>query len=309
MTTTSMSMARRAVEILQEQGVAVALLHGRDRWEQGTVSSDVDLVVDRPVSTFGPAFFPALMLAECFPIVVWNYELGASSIFIVDAACIEGVQIDLNYDARGDGPYGLRSGAVLERTRSGTSPPYVNEIDEWLYSTRKRLVKRQDDRARELLARRPDTAENLEQRGSEIFTPAAARSVSVAIRTGQLPVHRSSPRVATYQRRAARAVTRVRQPAGYWVDLLGAPNDVARACAEIDRRFARILPRVEILNGAGVRQVGSILRGLITRLRPGLVISSGMRRSCTPIDLFLEVDVALERAAETLVRAMAARYA
>src|SRR5436190_23544559 len=98
MATTSMSMARQVVEILSEQGVAIALLHGTDNWDQGLVSSDVDLVIDRPLSAFANRFFRSLARAECFPIVAWNYDLGATSVFVVDRVLDRAVQIDLNYD-------------------------------------------------------------------------------------------------------------------------------------------------------------------------------------------------------------------
>ena len=303
-------MARQVVQILAGQGVAVALLHGGDRWDHGVISSDIDLLVDRPLSEFADRFFHALDRAGSLPIVVWNYDVGATSVFVVDRDCDRAVQLDLNYDRDGTGRYGLRSGAVLQRARSDGTLARIDDVDEWLYSLRKRLVKRQHERVRDLLATRPTEARELTSRAAEIFAPHAASVVCAAIEADEIPRWRPSPpRPASYAGRVRRAVARVAQPIGFWVDLRGAPADVMRASAHIEERVARILPAVEVLGRTSTRQVWSIPQAVLARLKPRLVVSSGLRRPLAPVDLVLTVDPDLGRVTSTLVRAMAARNA
>jgi hypothetical protein len=303
-----MSMARQVVQILAGQGVAVALLHGGDRWDHGVMSSDIDLLVDRPLSEFADRFFHALDLAGSLPIVVWNYDVGATSVFVVDRVLDRAVQIDLNYDIEGAGRYGLRSAAVLQRVHSGVTPR-IDDVDEWLYSIRKKVVKGQDERVRDLLANRPADAAALESRAAEVFVPQAAQSVRAAIRTGEISRRRPSHRIADYPSLGRRALMRIAHPVGFWVDLRGAPRDVTRASAHIEERSARILPAVDVLRRTWTRQVLSTPHAIVSRLKPRLVVSSGMQRPLAPVDLVLAVDKDMDRATSTLVHAMAARHA
>jgi len=48
---------------------------------------------------------------------------------------------------------------------------------------------------------------------------------------------------------------------------------------------------------------------VLARLKPRLVVSSGLRRPLAPVDLVLTADPDLGRVTSTLVRAMAARNA
>ena len=142
MGTTSLEMARRVVGILLEQPVTVALLDGFDRWDRGEPASDIDVAVSRSLASFGPKFFESLAVADCFAVVIWNYDIDASSVFVVDENVDEGVRVDLYYDDVGAGQYGLRARAVLARIDASTSPPRIDSVDAWLCSLRERLTRR-----------------------------------------------------------------------------------------------------------------------------------------------------------------------
>jgi len=304
MGTTSLEMARRVVGILLEQPVTVALLDGFDRWDRGEPASDIDVAVSRSLASFGPKFFESLAVADCFAVVIWNYDIDASSVFVVDENVDEGVRVDLYYDDVGAGQYGLRARAVLARIDASTSPPRIDSVDAWLCSLRERLMQRQQLRAEALLADRPATDAALDARAAEIFEPRAAEGVRAAVETGRIPPRRLARALGDYPGLASRGMERLRHPAGFWVDLRGEPAVVERTATHVRERFAKVLPRVESLTSGP----GAIPRGMAGRLKPELVISRGMRRPLAPVDLTLEVDTGPDATTQAIVRGMADRY-
>jgi hypothetical protein len=240
MATTSPAVARTAVDALLERGVPFAFLHGEDELARGEPISDVDLVLGVPAETAIRASAPAWADAGLLPVVLWPYDLGGNTLFLANADASEGVQLDFMHDRFGHGRLRLRSDALLQGAARGDRWPRVAERQELTYLLAKRRWKGQRDRAVSI-------AEHLERYGGP--DPQTAHQ-----------------RRRHHPARAGRALQRLRQPIGFWADVLPAP---APAVAE---RFGRFLVRSVTISGP--RQVLDLPPVL---LRPGLAVTSGWR--------------------------------
>jgi hypothetical protein len=309
MATTSALFARATLDaLLEAPGIQFALLHGPASWDEpGLVVSDVDVVTDASIAHVAANWFPRLRARGLMPIVMWNYDLDATSVFVVDAQCGEGAQIDLSYSKKGRGRYGLMAASLVARSRDAAPYPRLHPVDEWLYTVWKRHAKGQEDRLSNLLIERPADEAALARRASMIFHRDVAARVSAIVR-GEDGRQRS--RVMELLPRADWAARRVLRPAGFWVDMASRDRDVvAQVTAGVERRVARVLPHVCSLGSTSTgRSTKSWTRALATRLRPGLVLSTGAPTAGLPIDLRMRVDGDVDSTLAEIVRVMADRH-
>lgn len=260
MATTSAELAATVLDCLTASGVEFAILHGEAAVAQGVCSSDVDVVTRADAHSIIARAHARLRDHGLHPVVVWPYDVGSTSVFVVDAAAINGAQFDILHDPVGSGHYGVRAGAILSNSQPGTRWRRAAADDEQLYLIRKRLRKGQHDRLAALLAQARDApADNLVARATQVFSAQSAAAVRAAIR------HRPPPpdplrRVRAAAANASRIVSRLRHPVGFWV-AVGGP--AARPTAEVvTARFGRLLPAAGCGTARGllesVRQVAPV---------------------------------------------------
>jgi hypothetical protein len=172
------------------------------------------------------------------PVVIWPYDVGSASVFVVDAHAQHGAQFDILHDISGAGHYGVRAAAVLARAQPGARWNRAAPDDELLYLIRKRLRKGQRDRLAELLAT-AESAGGLGGRAQELFSGPSAAAVTAVLdgRPGPAdPLRRVRAAVVNSRRIASR----LRRPVGFWVAVQG---EASRSTAEVVAdRFARVLP-------------------------------------------------------------------
>lgn len=294
MATTSGRLALAAVDAVARSGVGFCVLHKEEELAAGHVTSDVDLVVDRPVDEVVAAVTERWRHAGLFPVVVWPYDVGGTgSVFLADATAADGVQIDLLHDPQGAGRYGVLSRRVLQAVRPGSRFPVAGPEAATAYEVVKRIQKGQPELARALI----------QEHGSAEVADAArgflradmANAVATFTAGGEATARRGRPSIA-------RLVRRLRHPVGAWVALTNAGLGPTLAS-----RFGRFLPTAVF---AGSVSTASWLPSVApVRWRPGLVFTEdgGSRPWPFRPDLVVEAG-SVEEACGLVVSHLAGRH-
>lgn len=238
--TTSGELAATVLDCFAEAGTDLAILHGEATVAGGDCSSDVDLVARQPAAALVAAARDELHRHDLHPVVIWPYDVGSASVFIVDGHARQGAQFDILHDATGSGHYGIRAAPVLAHSRPGVRWRRAAPEDELLYLIRKRLYKGQQDRVAALLLRASDrSVDRLSVRARQLFSDPSAAVVQATVQR-QPPPHDRLRSVRGAVVNSGRLVSRVRHAVGFWVAVTGAD---ARSAAEVVAgRFERVLP-------------------------------------------------------------------
>lgn len=238
-----------------------ALLHHADDLAEARARSDADLVAAGSIAEVVRSLAAAPLASRGLGLVmVWPYDVGSASLFVVRRERPGGAQLDVTVDAAGRGAYGLRAPRFLERTATGGRWPVVDPLDGLVYRLVKRLRKGDPDaRARVLAEARASDRALLVARSREVLAPPAARALADAL-AGD-PVRRTGrARPATF----VRLMARVRRPVGVWIHADREPVPV-----DLPAAFSGVIPHVEI---ASPRAVGDIV---VLRYRAALVFTAG----------------------------------
>lgn len=279
--TSDPQLAITALDALERVGVSFAVLHREGATAHGLATSDVDIVADRPAVEALRAVTPSLVSEGLAPIMVWPYDLGGTaSIFFSVEDASAGAQIDILYDPKARGQYGLRSESALAVARQGERWHRLSSPHETAYLVRKRAAKGERSELVRMATEVADVQEVLRAAG-EIFTD---ESVEVVRKWSVDP--NTTPLAAPRPRRLGRVLKRIRFPVGFAIVMEG---EVEEGVEEISNRFSKFLPLVTLQPcpkpGPGrlswyATDVGPV------RWRAGLVIAVGKSiGSFLPFDL------------------------
>jgi hypothetical protein len=299
MATTSPRLAVAALDAMRSSGVTFALLHGAERLTSERLS-DVDVVVDRDAASVISASMAGWREQGLRPVVSSRYDLGGTAVFLSTRDASDGVQLDLMFDPRGRGPYGLKSHELLATGAIEDSFWQVSPEATLLYLWRKRIDKGQQERLTELR----QGGKAIDRSGllalSEVLTgsPTTAQEI-----LGELPPG-SSRRHLYPGRELSRLAHRVGRPIGFWAH--ASSQEIA---VGLSKRFGRFLVSTAITETPPpARQPVWWLRKVLPfRLRPSLVTSWGRFPSPLAPDAVLDAQQPDEAATE-LTSAMAARF-
>ncbi|MFZ0012861.1 MAG: hypothetical protein WAL25_01980 [Acidimicrobiia bacterium] len=298
MPTTSSDAALRALRGLAEAEVDYAVLHGADKLLSGGIS-DVDTVVgETPQSILRKARGP-WEHHGLYPVVTWPYDIGGTeTVFLVDRSVAEGVQLDLLFDPRGLGKYGVRSAPLLA-TSGGQSIPLISETAGLIYLWRKRTVKGNQDALDELRFAARDVDEDELRSSSEAITGSTRTASELKGETEP-----AKPGGSHRSVRARRLLDRVLHPIGLWAHVGQRP---------LAEDLARRLDRVLVIGRAGAVPAGPLelwwyaSRIRPTTSRPGVFVSYGrVPRWCPRPDLVV-ADKTPDEATSALVAYMNSR--
>jgi hypothetical protein len=292
--------AAEALDAFERAGVSFAFLHDEGAAANGRISSDVDIVVDRPAIEVVRTVTQGLREVGLAPVMVWPYDIGGTaSIFLSTEDASAGVQIDLLYDPQARGQYGVRSESALAGALPGARWRRLNPSHEIAYLVRKRAAK--GDRATlEEMADEVDDIGGILNAASEILTDAGVHVVREWCKNPkETPLGAPRPRVLE------RAVNRARFPVGFAVALGGRPSGEIQ---EISKRFSSFLPFVALEDTPHrflERLSWYISHVAPVRWRPGLFIAvDAPSKGPLPFDLF---EGASSIRASRIVEAMASR--
>ena len=268
------ALASSVIDAFGEQGIRFAVLHRASDLREGTVESDVDLVVADPPLEIVGRLQGALDRLDLKAVMVWRYDAGETlTIFLARSDLSDGLQLDLLCDRRGVGKYGVRTDALLDATEPGRWPQLL-PLPEKLYLLRKRLVKKQQDRVRQLVAEIGTyPPREVELNIDRLLVAKAARSVRAAL-NGQMT---QSGTATPWRSRILRWARRAVKPTGAWIH---GEALTAETAWEISDRLKGYIPRVEVGPAKGwwwrLRHVEP------RRRRPALVITFGRNAAGVP---------------------------
>lgn len=300
MATTNARLAVAAIDAMRSSGVTFALLHGAERFSEERLS-DVDVVTDRDATSVISASTAGWLERGLRPVVSSRYALGGTSVWLSTRNASDGVQLDLMFDPRGRGPYGLKSHELLATAAEGEDGfRQISPEATLLYVWRKRSDKGQQDRLRELREGRKTFDRSGLLALSEALTgsPRTAREI-----LGELPPG-SQGRPLHPGRELGRLVHRARRPIGFWAH--ASSREIA---IDLSSRFGRFLVSTSSTETPPpARQPVWWLREVLPlRLRPSLVTSWGRLPAPLAPDTVLDAQQPNEAAIE-LTAAMAARF-
>lgn len=270
MATTSPELATDLLRAFTREGIDYALLHGAAQLQARGPISDVDVVIGNVPKVSVPVAIRIAGAVGLYPVAVWKYDVGACTLFLVTDAMEQSVQLDLLYDPHGRGKYGLRSPALLGGAYTENGLSMVSQVDETLYLLRKRIVKRDFNRAHQArVALSSHNRSAVDKRIKDVFDRHVAHLVRRFLDESQATV--SLPEVVSRPMSTASRVRwiidRVVAPAGVTVGPL--PADLAQVVAS---RLMRGLPRVEVINND---QLCLRVRAEATKRRAGAVVLVG----------------------------------
>jgi hypothetical protein len=265
----------RVLDVFNEAAIPFAVLHGEELIGSDSLRSDVDVVVGLPVSTVIARVLKSIEAAGLRIAVRWPYDLGdgTSSLFFTTPNGDQGAQVDLLYDPKGLGRYGLHSNAILDNSVPGKRYRVPSELDRRLYLLQKRLRKHQLGRVaaeRERFVGSFTAREGLE-RAKTLFSPDSRNRIIAALETGAT---RARFQLPSTLRNLPRRLRRIRRPIGLWVELVGSDEVAEQLAGALVSRFGRWL----VVASRGRRPVaGSTVPWLWAvsqvRLRAGLYVS------------------------------------
>lgn len=299
MATTDGRLALAAARAVLDSNVTAAVLHGGEKLLAERVTSDVDLVADRPLADVVQAVRETWKVSGLYPVVVWPYDVGGTgTVFLANQDASQGVQIDVLHDPLGRGQYGARSVALLGQSELRAGLSQVPDEVAAPYLLSKRLRKGEFDVARSIVA--DQRGPELEMQARRVLSPKASSQVLSFIESGTWRRRSSPPKLG-------HTVHRLRHPVGAWI-AVGGPESGAGVDL-LAARFGRFLPHsVIIRSSAGWWERLRSLYG--TRWRPGLVFQASARGfpGIRP-DLCLEEWSGVDQAARSIVSGLSHRLA
>lgn len=307
MPTTNPALARMLLDRLASSPIRFALLHRADDLIDGTLRSDVDLVVSGPPAEALPTLTDVASDVGLHLVCTCHYDVGGCSTFWATADASDGVHLDMSHDLSGDGRLGLRTGPLLDAACTDGRWAVVHPDDGLLYLLRKRHWKQDGQRLDALRSSLSATErQRLKSRAEELFrngmVPLARELID-----GALP--RRGPTLSSPTRQSLRLLHRMQEPCGFWVEFSGPERDaVARG---VERRFSRFLVRTTTTPRARPLLTPSwYLRSIApVRFRAGLVASTTRHAGRWPLpDLSIAAPVDEREAAVAVVAAMASRH-
>ena len=234
------------------------------------------------------------------PILFWPYDVdGTASIFLSTGDARDGIQIDVLHDPFGRGRYGFRSKAMLDHVIPGEMFPRLDPETTRTYLARKRMVKGQAERFRQLT----DHSGGLPL-ADEILSPRAAAAVKSAVGAANVRARRF------VKLQPGRWGRRLRRPIGAWVHVGGGPASTSTALG-VARRLERFIPHVRVgpLPPVWRRPLWWAWHVAPIRWRPGVFVSHDSDESMTPRQcdvLVMEADN-IDHACQQIVDALANR--
>ena len=277
MATTDARLAAAVLDSLAQSGLEFAVLHGEQGIARGESVSDVDVVVAMKPRLVIERASASLESAGLRPIMIWDYDVGGTAtVFLTTSDASDGVQLDLMYDPHGQGTYGARCGPMLASRVNGERWPTVGEAHRIAYLIRKRHVKKDAERLRELLSEArlfPQTEFSSLVR--ETFASRVAVSILDLVAGGRSS-HIPLPR-GYRASNAARGARRLLRPTGFWVEITG--ESATALALGVARRFERFLPVVAMSRRprGGLAQMSWIMSKVVpVRWRAGVFVSVGI---------------------------------
>ena len=304
--TNSPDLAAAALDALATAGIRFAVLHDEKAVALRTVSSDIDIVVGIPGRRVIESSRRVIEESGLIPVVIWPYNYGGLTVFLITRTADRGVQLDMLFDPDGRGRYGLRSEAAIRSSREGIRWPVLDRDIELAYLLRKRHLKGDSATLKELLTvARQRWQSGLPDHVEDALSSVAARQIASLV-AGRLDKN-AGPGARHRIQNGPRVLNRIARPIGFWVEISGVGRD--GEAQELVGKFGNILPHVgcsprpEAFNKNlfwWARQVAPV------RWRPGLYVSTAERGSAWA-DLSLEAGQPGN--VERLVGAMSARLA
>jgi hypothetical protein len=292
MATTDGKLAAEAVRVLARSGVLMAVLHREDELAAGSVTSDVDLVVDRPLAVVVEKAGPGWRHLGLRPLIVWPYDVGGTgTIFLSTSDASDGIQIDVLHDPAGRGQYGARSGVLLDRTEDGDAFSRVADTYADAYLLAKRLRKGELGAAADIVAR---SGLALRSVAAEVLRKDVANLV-LSFVDGSDP--------GRFPRRAAdpvRLARRILSPIGGWIDV----GDEALA-HELSARFGRFLSLSTVAVGSSPSWMISVAS---IRWRAGIAFTVGRQRMLGLAQPDARVSGTVDAASAKVVESLSARH-
>lgn len=309
MPTTSPLHAALLLDALVDTGIPFAILHGEAKILDGTVSSDIDVVVGRPPSEVARQLAATSDAHGLHLVAASDYDVGALCTFWCTADAAHGVQLDLWNDPHGHGRFGIRTQALLEARISGAAWPTLDCVDQLLYLLRKRHWKRDWARLPELRAAAGMLGTpTILARAETVLTRPARRTVSRLLR-GDTP-RRLGTHLAHWPLTAMRYARRTLRPAGFWAELHGSGHApvLAEAVAERFRRFLVHAVATTRPQSPTERRRPALDTVPVLRRRPALIVSTPPARHLGRPDARICLrDDDLARTCRCLVAAMTSR--
>jgi len=241
---------------------------------EGGPVSDVDLVVGQAPRDVLRRSVGVMRSSGLRPVCITDYDAGGSATaLLATEEGSDGVQLDLYFDPRARGRYGLHTDVLLKNTMMGKRWPVLAPADRLVYLVRKRQWKGDTEELRRLVLQADSIGrQRIEAAVVHSALPVAAHGVR-RILDGEIHARfRSSTvhKLADARRRAGR----LREPAGFWVELIG-PERRSDA-HHLAARFGRYLQMAR----SDRRPSGSLEATLWSfrtvapvRFRPGIFIS------------------------------------
>ena len=262
MGTTSGALAIELVDLLSRIGEPFAILHREREIARGETDSDVDVAVQREPRGVLRDLSLAARAIGLNAVMYWEYDIASYSSLWVTDGCEHSVQLDLAGDTRGRGRYAFRSSAVVDNRIRGERWDRADSLDSELYLLRKRVLKRDYERARSLrtriLALNPRV---VDQRVSVVFSRRAAaemRSYLVAPTRNRTRPSFQGPR----------AVRRLMSPVGYVASEV-ADRSSAAAIEALARELRPVFPHVVTESSTTARA-----RRYVACWRPAIVFAN-----------------------------------
>ena len=268
------------LNVMTEVGVPFLVLHGEDRVGTPLLTSDLDLVVDVSPTVALNRVRERLYERGLHTVLIWPYDLGGTcGIFLASKTeAAGGAQIDLLFDPRGCGRYGIKSRALIENGEVRETFPVPAPLDQELYLLRKAACKGKQEDLRASVSRlsRSGQLEGARERVPALFSRAAAKDVLRLLGAHDRLVSRFSIRPIRTLANIDRIARRVLNPSGYWIELVSAEDSVIEVASELEDAFSGYLLRV-MKGPRPTRMVEMgpwwITRVLPTKIRAGMFIS------------------------------------
>lgn len=291
MGTTNPSLALPLLDCIERSEIDFAILHNVSSLESKDVISDVDTVVG------ADPFEVVMHLVNLKPVhglslvMLWEYDRGSLTSFWMTHDGGDGIQLDLLFDLKGLGRYGLRTGeALLDRVQSPRGLPVLADSTSAVYLLSKRLVKRDETRAFEAMKRLRLSCPDPEDAVSRLLSPRMRRRSIRTLRSGKIQ-HRGQTADTWRPRLSAWGLRRIRTRTGAVVHV----QEAEKAFELLASRASLVLPDVRFESGPMSR----LAQWWVTR-SPTLVLIPATKASSgvPPFTTAVEVVEALEREAQ-----------
>jgi hypothetical protein len=253
----------RVMSAVVEAGVPFAFLHGETEAAGGKAGSDVDLAIAAPAARAACRIAETALRFGLRPVLWWPHDVGAGALFVTDPAAESGVQLDLLGVERG-GKYGVLADEVVTNSVSGQVWPTADPIDSLLYQLRKRTIKGDWIRQRQVadeLSRWP--VDRVVERARHVFEGHAVGPVLAVLKSGPTPRKQRRPPSPAKLKRVGERLrnpvgARVQVPEQHIEEVAARLNRVLLDC-RVQRRAGRAPSRVAIRIAADL----AILRGSV----------------------------------------------